>query len=284
MYNPYFISNPIVGNTLLKTGIYPNQFSLERGIQSAGKQYFGNYDIPKQNPNQYLFDGVPHQWEVPEFYPMLKQIKLSAGQFAPNDESMKSIYESSVLGKVIGMKPYFLRSGLSDNLLYADEEEGGMTQDEAIIRDYNEFYDIGNKKAKTIDDIPESARNQLTAQRMMNLNSRTLGALQEFATESFNPSAKAEKEKWNYTPQFTQQTDSNKSNDTSIKITKDAYDSSKPLWNQEPNPEIPWGVNHPFRKKFIEEGATKYDAEDFAARIRFFDRKYGGYKDDYETE
>jgi hypothetical protein len=65
-----------------------------------------------------------------------------------------------------------------------------------------------------------------------------------------------------------------------VSITKNPYDPSQPIWMQEPNPNIPWGVNNPYRKKAIEIGLQTYDKLEMGALLRFLDTKYGGFVDE----
>jgi hypothetical protein len=233
---------------------------------SAGKQYFGNYDIPKSNPNQISFGGKVHEYEIPEIFPFIDKIRKVRPDI--EDDSLKIIYERKALAKALDMKPSFLRSGISDDLLFGNEDN----LDDALVKDYKDTF---GKTVKKIDDIPDEDKNYLIAQRMDILQSPSFLPLKDFALEKFNPAARAEAAKWEYKPEFTGANqiiqNTSPSRQSSLGMTGQQIDPNYPLFLQVGNPNIPWDANHPLRKKFREEGSAGVSQEDFNSRLATLD-------------
>lgn len=231
-------------------------------MMSAGKQYFGNYDIPKSNPNQISFGGKVHEYEIPEIFPFIDNIRKVRPDI--EDDSLKIIYERKALAKALDMKPSFLRSGITDDLLFDNEDN----LDDALIKDYKDTF---GKTVKKVDDIPDEDKNYLIAQRMDILQSPSFLPLKDFALEKFNPAARAEAAKWEYKPEFTGANpviqNTSPSRQSSLGMTGQQIDPNYPLFLQIGNPNIPWGIRHPLRKKFMEESPSEMSKEDFDSRL-----------------
>lgn len=245
---------------------FPNPSLLQQGMMSAGNQYFGNYDIPKSNPNQISFGGKVHEYEIPEIFPFIDNIRKVRPDI--KDDSLKIIYERKALAKALEMKPSFVRSGISDDLLFDNEDN----LDDALVKDYKDTF---GKTVKNIDDIPDEDKNYLIAQRMDILQSPSYLRLKDFALEKFNPAARAEAAKWEYKPEFTGANpviqNTSPSRQHSLGMTGQQIDPNYPLFLQIGNPHIPWGVSHPLRQKFREEMVSNIGKEDYDSRLATLD-------------
>lgn len=238
--------------------------------------------MPKVDKSKIFFDGKPHEYEVPELYPLIESYHKDNKDV--NDKELKNMYETYALGRAIGLKPSFFENGITDNLLFTDEEQEEWSLDDAIVRDYNDYFKEAEKqKAKSIEEISQDAKNYLIAKRMKDLfivgqeKAKHLPALQEFALESFNPEARAKKAAWEYKPKFLEK---DKPKEESVELSDndlydDGWDESTPMWLRTPSKKTPWGINHPMRKKFVTEAPKAMDLIAFDTRLKMMDYMYG---------
>lgn len=236
--------------------------------------------------NKIYFNKQAHEWSAPQFYANVEDYKkglLENGFYKDRpedlDEELKKHYENIVLSEAMRLNPSMFRSGISDNLLFDDE----MDLDSSLMKDFEDYY---GKKVKSVDDIPEREKNYLLIQRMRVLGTPSFERLRDVASYNFNEDFRREEDKWNYQPQFTgpkpfvEQTPA-PSRLHSLGVTGQKIDPNYPLFLQIPNPHIPWGVNHPLRKMFVEQNASKVGLDDYTAQLDMLDAIGGGITSDY---
>ena len=203
--------------------------------------------MEKETP--IIFDGQPHEWIMPALYPSVKEYRksLEAPEYKDlNKEDLaKTFYERLALAKAIGETPNFLASGIPDNLLFDGEDN----LDDALVRDANTFLDTNGVEIKSVDQLEKDQKNYLFARRMETLMSPSYDKLRDYLYSRYNPSGRAEEEKWKNSASIppTPAQSTSPSRQHSLGMTGQQIDPRYPLFLQVPNPHIPWGMNHPLR-------------------------------------
>ena len=220
--------------------------------------------------DKIIFDNVEHPWQVPD---IASKFKERAKHLPPSLH--KEVYEEMIYTDLLKKNPDFL---VDDELRTEDEENSPV--DDVIDQSYARQY-LGRPLNKG-EHAPEDYKYEWMAQRIGTLfgTQRTRERLRGFADSLYNPKTIAENKSWDdarkaygATPvtQSTPIQSTSPSRASMLKANGIAIDPNYPLFLQVAGSDIPWGVNHPLRQKFLKEGPKLYSSDRFSKNLNILD-------------
>ena len=109
---------------------------------------------------------------------------------------------------------------------------------------------------------------------------RTRERLRGFADSLYNPKTIAENKSWDDArkaygaipvTQSTPNPSTSPSRASMLKANGPEIDPNYPLFLQVAGSDIPWGVNHPLRQRFLKEGPKLYSSDRFSKNLNILD-------------
>lgn len=224
------------------------------------------------------FDGVEHPWQLPD---IAKKFKEQTRYVDPKWH--KGIYEEMIYADLLKKNPDFL---IDDDLRVEDEQNSPV--DEVIDQSYarQQLRRPLNKG----EHAPDDYKYEWMAQRIGTLlgAERTRERMKALADSSYNPKTIAENKAWDDarkaygatpTTQGTPAQNTSPSRSGMLKVKADDIDPNYPLFLQLGNADIPWGTNHPLRKRFLDEGPKIYSGNRFSKNLDILDKINGPIED-----
>ena len=224
-----------------------------------------------EQPTRISFDGEDHPWQLPD---IASKFKERAKYIDPKWH--KGIYEEMIYADLLKKNPDFL---VDDDLRVEDEQNSSV--DDVIDQSYAK-QQLGRPLNKG-EHAPDDFKYEWMGQRIGTLSraERTRERIKAFADSLYNPKTIAENKAWDdarkaygATPatQSTPPQSTSPSRSGMLKVRADDIDPNFPLFLQLGNADIPWGVDHPLRKRFLREGPKLYSSNRFSKNLDILDK------------